>query len=83
MELEYKFYFKNECRPLASLSVHEVAGFACPAGFVLPLEKPDAYALYYVIEGKGVYAVAGTEFPAREGGHFCHVSGGGRGVPGR
>jgi AraC family transcriptional regulator of arabinose operon len=75
MELEYKFYFKNECRPLASLSLHEVAGFACPAGFVLPLEKSDAYALYYVIEGKGVYTLSGTEFPAREGDIFAMYPG--------
>jgi len=75
MELEYKFYFKNECRPLASLSLHEVAGFACPSGFVLPLEKPDAYALYYVIEGKGVYTLSGTDFTAREGDLFAMYPG--------
>ena len=67
MELEYQFYFKNEFRPLASLSLHEVAGFDCPAGNILPLKKPDAYALYYVVSGKGVYTLAGSEFPAREG----------------
>ena len=74
MEIEYKYYFKNECRPLASLSLHEVANFACPGGFVLPLEKPDAYALYYVIEGKGVYSLSGTEFPVREGDICWNVS---------
>jgi AraC-like DNA-binding protein len=75
MEINYKFYFKNECRPLASLSLHEVASFTCPSGFVLPLDKPDAYALYYVIEGKGVYSVSGTEFPVREGDIFAMYPG--------
>ena len=71
MELEYQFYFKNECRPLASLSLHEVAGFDCPGGFVLPLEKPNAYALYYVVNGRGIYTLAGSEYPAREGDIFA------------
>jgi len=75
MELDYKFYFKNECRPLASLSLHEVAGFACPSGFVLPLEKPDAYALYYVIEGKGCYTLSGTDFTVKEGDLFAMYPG--------
>jgi AraC-like DNA-binding protein len=71
MELEYQFYFKNECRPLASLSLHEVAGFDCPGGFVLPLEKPNAYALYYVVNGRGIYTLAGSEYPAHEGDIFA------------
>ena len=71
MELEYEFYFKNDCRPLASLSLHEVAGFKSPAGYVLPLEKPDAYALYYVVDGKGVYTLSGSEYPAKEGDVFA------------
>jgi AraC-like DNA-binding protein len=62
MEPKYKYYFKNEFRPLASLSLHEIAAFECPPGYVLPLEKPDAYALYYVIEGKGIYTLEGAEF---------------------
>jgi AraC-like DNA-binding protein len=75
MELEYQFYFKNECRPLASLSVHEVAGIECPAGFILPLEKPNAYALYYVVGGKGIYTLSGSEFPAQEGDIFAMYPG--------
>jgi len=66
MEPTYRFYFKNEFRPLASLSLHEIASFSCPAGYVLPLEKPDVYALYYVGEGKGVYTLDGAEFHAGE-----------------
>jgi AraC-like DNA-binding protein len=66
MEPKYKYYYKNEFRPLSSLSLHEVAGFDCPSGYVLPLEKPDAYALYYVMEGKGIYTLSDTEFPAGE-----------------
>jgi AraC-like DNA-binding protein len=65
-EPNYKYYYKNDFRPLASLSLHEVAGFDCPPGYVLPLKKPDAYALYYVMEGRGVYTLAGTEFPVEE-----------------
>jgi AraC-like DNA-binding protein len=71
MELEYQFYFKNEFRLLASLSLHEVAGFDCPSGFVLPLEKPNTFALYYVVKGKGVYTLGGSEFPARKGDIFA------------
>ena len=65
-EPNYKYYYKNDFRPLASLSLHEVAGFDCPPGYVLPLKKPDAYGLYYVMEGKGVYTLSGTEFPVGE-----------------
>jgi len=65
-EPNYKFYYKNDFRPLASLSLHEVAGFDCPSGYVLPLKKPDAYGLYYVMEGKGVYTLDGAEFPVGE-----------------
>ena len=66
MEPNYKYYYKNEFRPLASLSLHEIAGFDCPSGYVLPLKKPDAYALYYVMEGKGIYTLSGTDFPVAE-----------------
>ena len=69
-EPNYKYYYKNDFRPLVSLSLHEVAGFDCPSGYVLPLKKPDAYALYYVIEGRGVYTLNGTEFPVAEGDIF-------------
>ena len=66
MEPKFKYYYKNEFRPLASLSLHEVAGFDCPSGYILPLKKPDAYALYYVMEGKGTYTLSGTDFPVAE-----------------
>ena len=65
-EPKYKYYYKNDFRPLASLSLHEVVGFDCPPGYVLPLKKPDAYALYYVMEGKGIYTLEGTKFPVGE-----------------
>ena len=66
MDIEYHYYFKNQFRPLASLSLHEVAYFTCPASFTLPIERPDAYAVYIVDEGKGVYALGDTEFAIKE-----------------
>jgi AraC-like DNA-binding protein len=71
MEPTYKFYFKNNFRPLASLSLHEAACFECPPGYALPFEKPDAYAIYGVVKGKGVYTLSGTEYPAGEGQFFA------------
>jgi len=65
-EPNYKYYYKNDFRPLASLSLHEVAGLDCPPGYTLPLKKPDAYGLYYVTEGKGVYVLDGAEFPVAD-----------------
>ena len=65
-EPNFKYYYKNDFRPLASLSLHEVAGFECPPGYTLPLKKPDAYALYFVMEGKGVYILGGAEHPVAE-----------------
>jgi AraC-like DNA-binding protein len=67
MEPNYKFYFKNNFRPLASLCLHEAACFQCPLGYVLPLEMPDVFALYCVVEGKGLYTLNGTEHPVRSG----------------
>ena len=66
MEPTYHYYFKNQFRPLASLSLHEVAYFGCPEPYVLPLERPDAYGVYMVKEGKGVYTLGGSEFSVRE-----------------
>ncbi|GHV95069.1 hypothetical protein AGMMS50293_13890 [Spirochaetia bacterium] len=75
MEPSYQFYFKNNFRPLSSLSLHEVAGFECPGGggggYVLPLEKPDAYAIYGVLAGRGVYTLSGTEYTAEKGEFFA------------
>jgi len=65
-ELKYKYYYKNDFRPLASLSLHEVAAIECPCGYVLPLKKPDAFALYFVLKGKGMYTLEGAEFPVSE-----------------
>ena len=66
MEPTYHYYFKNKFRPLASLSMIEVAYFTCPESYVLPLDCPDAYSLYMVDEGKGIYTLGGVEFPVKE-----------------
>ena len=66
MEIEYHYYFKNQFRPLGSLSLHEVAYFSCPPSCVLPIERHDAYAIYLIDEGKGVYTLGSTEFPVNE-----------------
>jgi AraC-like DNA-binding protein len=66
MEIEYHYFFKNQFRPLGSLSLHEVAYFTCPASYVLPIERSDAYAVYLVDEGKGVYTLGTKEFPIKE-----------------
>ena len=71
MEPEYIYHFKNELRPLASLSLIELACFDCPAGYVLPLEKPDVFALYYVARGKGVYTLGASKYPASAGDVFA------------
>jgi AraC-like DNA-binding protein len=66
MELKYTYFFKNEFRPLASLSLHEFAVFDSPPGYVLPLVTPDSYALYYIGKGRGIYTLSGTEFHVKE-----------------
>ncbi|MCL2180094.1 MAG: AraC family transcriptional regulator [Treponema sp.] len=66
MEPDYHYYFKNQFRPLASLSLHEAAYFSCPESYVLPIDHPDAYALYLVDGGKGIYTLGGKEFAVRE-----------------
>jgi AraC-like DNA-binding protein len=66
MEPTYHYYFKNQFRPLASLSLYEVAYISCPQSYVLPLEHSDAYALYLVAEGKGIFTLGGTDFPVKE-----------------
>jgi AraC-like DNA-binding protein len=83
MEPEYTFYFKNEIRPLASLSLIECACLDCPAGFILPIKKPDTFGLCFVRHGKGVYTVStsaatspstkkgDTEYPASGGDIFA------------
>ena len=65
-EPKYQYYYKNDFRPLSSMSLHEVAGFECPPGYTLPLKRPDVYGLYFVLEGKGVYVLDGAEFPVGE-----------------
>jgi len=66
MEPEYVYYFKNQFRPLASLSLHEMASITCPASYVLPIERPDAYAVYLVYQGKGTYTLGTAEFKVKE-----------------
>jgi len=66
MEPTYHYYFKNQFRPLASLSLHEAAYFSCPESYVLPMEQPDTYALYLVVDGKGIYTLGGSAFPVKE-----------------
>jgi len=71
MEIEYHYYFRNKFKPLASLSLHETAHMSCPASNILPLERADAYALYLVIEGKGVYTIGSSEFKVKENDIFA------------
>jgi len=71
MEPTYHYYFKNQFRPLASLSLHEIAYFSCPESYILPLDRPDTYALYLVIEGKGTFTLGGTEFKIKENDIFA------------
>ena len=65
-EPDFMYYYKNDFRPLSSMSLHEVAGFDCPPGYTLPLKRPDVYGLYFVMVGKGVYTLDGAEFPVGE-----------------
>jgi AraC-like DNA-binding protein len=66
MEVEYDYFFKNQYRPLGSLSLHEVASLSCPASSVLPIDRTDSYALYLVNGGKGVYTLGSAQFPVKE-----------------
>ena len=66
MEVEYDYYFKNQYRPLGSLSLHEVASLSCPASFVLPIDRTDSYAVYLVSGGKGIYTLGNAQFPVKE-----------------
>jgi len=70
MDLKYDFYLKNEVKPLASIALHEITNLEKVSG-VLPLKKPDTYALYFVIKGKGTYTLAGNKFQVREGSIFA------------
>jgi len=71
MELEYRYYYKNEFKPLSSLSLNEVAGMDCPSGYVLPLKHCDTYALYYVMEGKGNYTLGDTDYHVEQNDIFA------------
>jgi len=71
MDVEYHYFFKNQFRPLGSLSFHEVAYFTCPQSYILPVEKPDSYAVYIVDEGMGVYTLGGKDFIIKE--YDCFV----------
>jgi AraC-like DNA-binding protein len=70
MEPKYDFYFKNEQRRFASLTLHEFAVLKCQSGYTLPVKKPKAYGLYIVVDGKGVYTLKGGKFPAGAGDCF-------------
>jgi len=71
MEITYHFYFKNQFKPLASLSLHEMAYMSCPESSVLPMERPDSYALYLAVSGKGKYTIGGTDFQVKENSIFA------------
>ncbi|MCL2186314.1 MAG: AraC family transcriptional regulator [Treponema sp.] len=71
----YHYYFKNQFRPLGSLSLFEVSYFTTPPSYVLPIERPDAYALYLIDEGKGIYTIGGTEYLIKEYDIFCMYPG--------
>jgi AraC-like DNA-binding protein len=66
MELDYVYFFKNQFRPLASLSLHETALLTCPASSVLPMEQPDSYAVYLVVDGYGTYNLGGADFSIKK-----------------
>ena len=66
MEPTYHYFFKNQFRPLASLSLHEAAYFSCPESYVLPLDCTDSYAIYLVVGGKGIYTMGEKEFHVKE-----------------
>jgi AraC-like DNA-binding protein len=67
---EYKFFYRTEMRPLASLSLYEVGSFRLSGGNSVDLDKGVSYGLYFVVEGKGVYKRGGTEYPLEEGSCF-------------
>ena len=71
MEPTYHFYFKNQFKPLASLSLHEMAYMSCPESYVLPIERPDSYALYLAVFGKGVYTIGGSDFHVKKNDIFA------------
>ena len=70
MEPTYHYFFRNKFKPLASLSLHEIAYFSCPKSYTLPLECPDCYAVYLVINGKGLFTMGEKEFPVKENDMF-------------
>jgi AraC-like DNA-binding protein len=59
MQLDYTFFYRNTFRPLASLSLHEVACVPCPKGYTRKIQKALSYSIYCVIAGKGVFALTG------------------------
>jgi len=75
METRYHFYFKNEVRPLTSITLHKIASFECSPGDVLPQVKADSFALYLVSKGRGIYTVMETEYKVIEGCLFAMYPG--------
>ena len=74
-EVQYKFYYKSEARPLSSLSVHEEACAVCPPGHCIEQKSPAGYGLYVVVEGKGRYSSKG-DFALEMGQCFVTYPGG-------
>jgi len=71
MGLIHHFFFRNEVRPLSSISLHEITSFECNSGGVLELEDTGAYAMFLVSKGKGIYSVSETEYHVKEGDIFA------------
>jgi len=71
MEPNFNFYFWNETKPLASITLREIASYDCPCDYVVPLEDTGAYALFLVSKGKGTYTVSENEYRVKEGDMFA------------
>jgi len=71
MEPNFQFFFRNEVKPLASISLDEIASFECPSDYVVPLEDTGAYALFLVSKGRGTYTVSEAEYHVKEGDMFA------------
>jgi AraC-like DNA-binding protein len=68
---EYRYFYRTEMRPLASLSLYEVGCFRVRCGNTINLEKSNSYGLYFVADGKGVYTRDGEKYPLEAGSCFA------------
>jgi AraC-like DNA-binding protein len=75
LEVQYKFYYKSEARPLSSLSVHEEGCAVCPPGHRVEEKSPADYGLYIVVEGKGRYSSGKGDFSMEMGQCFVTYPG--------